>query len=588
VSSNNGRQPPFPKYHSLALLALLWVSVSACQWSALPPTAVPPTPTTRAADPTPTTSPPTIAAVTPTATPLLEGQTTAPTRLPTDLGLDPGRVFIHPGPELYAGDQVTFQFVADLPPFIDSGDVEVVIYVNQEKVVADRLNWRNFANEPGGLYPWVWDTTAADGRYEISIILDPENKIEAHAPAITQRQVTLELLVRPAEPAFQRDWLTVETDCCRVHAINQTAAHRDIEYLAEQVEIAFADASASLQEPLQRQYDVYFIDRVIGQGGYAASSLVISYLDRNYTGLDLPTVLHHEAVHLVDRQFAPNRIPFLAEGVAVWAAGGHYKPEDLDRRAAALLTAGLYIPLVELVDDFYPSQHEIGYLQAGSFVSYLVTSYGWTAVRDFYANPAYPPAASPTHSDILDFTLQSHFNQTLAEVEANWLAYLAQQRRDPNALPDLQTTIFYYETLRAYQSVYDPSAYFLTAWLPLPEEAQQRGVTADFSRRPEREINIILETMLSAAHRAMYEGDFSRAQAILSSVNRIIDSGGQFLDPLSQNYRQIVQTVAAAGYVAQTVDLQGNQAAVTAVRAPSLILQTVNLTLNERNWIIVR
>jgi hypothetical protein len=517
---------------------------------------------------------------------LLEGQAIIPTRQASELGLDPQRVSIYPSPQLYAGDLATFQFVANLPPHIDPGEVEVAIYVNEEKIVEDRLNWRNFANEPGGLYQWVWDTTTAAGLNQIVILLDPSGKIPGDD--LPGRVVSLELEVAPANPSLARSWVTVKTDCCFVHAIGATAAHRDIEYLAEQTEIAFTEAGASLQEPLLRQYEVYFIDRVIGQGGYAANSLVISYLDRNYAGLDLPTVLHHEAVHLIDRQFAPNRIPFLAEGVAVWAAGGHYKPENLDRRAAALLTADLYIPLRELVDNFYPSQHEIGYLQAGSFISYLVETHGWTAVRDFYANHAYPFTESPTHSDILDFTLQRHFDQTLDEAEANWLAYLNQQRRDPNALPDLETTIYYYETLRVYQSVYDPSAYFLTAWLPMPEEARQRNITADFSRRPEEEMNLILETMLLSAQRAMREADFRRAQGILSSVNRVIDSGGQFRDPLSQNYRQIVQAVTAAGYQPQTVELYGNEAAITAVRPPSLILQTVNLTTNGQNWRIVR
>jgi hypothetical protein len=522
----------------------------------------------------------------PSPTPLLEGAAPVPSRVPTGLGLDPQRVFIHPGPERYAGDILTFQFVADLPPDIRSNEVGVAIYVNGEQLVSDRLNWRNFANEPGGLYPWVWDTTGLPGRHEITIVLDPDGAIAGENGHAAPRQVTLEVELQPARPAPTPSWVTVQTDCCRVYAISQTAAHRDIEYLAIEVDLAFAEASASLQEPAQRRYDVYFIDRVIGQGGYAASSIIISYPDRNYARLNLPTVLHHEAVHLIDRQFAPNRIPFLAEGVAVWAAGGHYKPEDLNRRAAALLSADLYIPLVELVDDFYPAQHEIGYLQAGSFVSYLVTSYGWAAVRDFYADTT--PSLAPTHTEAISLTLARHFNQNLADMEADWLAFLRGQRRDPKALPDLETTIAYYETLRAYQAAYDPSAYFLTAWLPLPDEAQTRGITADFSRRPTDEIHVVLETMLIAAHRAMSNGEFRRAQAFLSSVNRIIEHDGQFLDPLGVAYRDIVRTVTAAGYSVKSVDWQGEQARVMAVKPPALVLQTVNLALEGENWVIVR
>jgi hypothetical protein len=606
--------------HGLLWLMLL-ILLTACRLTGGAATSTPPAvtpaatvPATAASTPSPTLPPPSATPLPtpsptpgpPSPTPLLEGAAPVPSRVPTALGLDPQRVFIHPGPERYAGDILTFQFVADLPADIRSNEVGVAIYVNGEQLVSDRLNWRNFANEPGGLYPWVWDTTGLPGRHEITIVLDPDGAIADGAILdgaildgaildgaiagenghVAPRQVTLEVELQPARPAPTPSWVTVQTDCCRVYAISQTAAHRDIEYLAIEVDLAFADASASLQEPSQRRFDVYFIDRVIGQGGYAATSIVISYLDRNYAGLDLPTVLHHEAVHLIDRQFAPNRIPFLAEGVAVWAAGGHYKREDLNRRAAALLAADLYIPLAELVDDFYLAQHEIGYLQAGSFVSYLVTSYGWTAVRDFYADTT--PNLAPTHTEAISLTLERHFNQNLADMEADWLAFLRGQRRDPKALPDLETTIAYYETLRAYQAAYDPSAYFLTAWLPLPDEAQMRGITADFSRRPTAEINIILETMLIAAHRAMSNEDYRRAQAILSSVNRVINSNGQFLDPLGTAYRDIVRAVTAAGYSVQSVDWQGEQARATAVRPPALVLQTINLALEGQNWVIVR
>jgi hypothetical protein len=570
------------------LLTLVLVGLAACQTDETPPTAVPPTSASVTATAVATLAPtePTAATETPppSPTPLLEGQSPIPTRPPTGRLLDPQRVSIYPGPELYAGDQATFQFVVELPP--DVNNLPVAIYVNGDQLVNDWLNWRNFANEPGGLYPWVWDTTGLSGLQEVRIVLDPDGRVVDNSISLEERSVTLTIAALPALTAPRQNWVTVATDCCNVHAIERTAAHRDIEYLAEQTEIAFAEASASLQEPLRRVYDVYFIDRVIGQGGYAASSLVISYLDRNYAGLDLPTVLHHEAVHLIDRQFAPNRIPFLAEGVAVWAAGGHYKPENVNRRAAALLRADLYIPLRQLADNFYPSQHEIGYLQAGSFMSYLTTTYGWTAARQFYAETT--PNLADSHSQALDITLQRHFNRSLDEMEADWLAFLRDQRRDSNALADLETTIAYYETLRAYQSAYDSSAYFLTAWLPLPEEARERNITADFSRRPVAEINLTLETMLISAHRAMREGDYRRAQGILSSVNRVIESGGQFRDPLSQSYRQIVQAVTAVGYQPQTVDLQGNEAVVTAVRPPSRILQTINLTMNGQNWVIVR
>jgi hypothetical protein len=110
---------------------------------------------------------------------------------------------------------------------------------------------------------------------------------------------------------------------------------------------------------------VYLIDRVVGQGGFAGTDMVVSYVYRRYAGGGFYELLVHEAAHILDQQFAPQRITFLAEGLAVWVSGGHYKSEDLNERSAALVATKRYVPLAHLIDGFYPVQHEIGYLEAG-------------------------------------------------------------------------------------------------------------------------------------------------------------------------------------------------------------------------------
>ncbi len=133
------------------------------------------------------------------------------------------------------------------------------------------------------------------------------------------------------------------------------------------------------------------LPRLLGHGGFASREIAVSYLDRNYMAGDEATILHHEIIHILDSRLGGDLRPSaLVEGLAVYLSGGHFKPEPILPRAAALLPAepgcvawsagstplppsapaegcGIdgYIPLRRLIDNFYFEQHEIGYLEAG-------------------------------------------------------------------------------------------------------------------------------------------------------------------------------------------------------------------------------
>src|SRR5690606_17384692 len=202
----------------------------------------------------------------------------------------------------------------------------------------------------------------------------------------------------------------------------------------------------------------------------------------SYVGNGLHEVLTHEITHLIDQQFAHHAVVFLSEGVAVWATGGHYKQENLDQRMAALRTAGLYVPLTDVINNFYPVQHEIGYLEGAGFINYLVAQYGWPAVRAFYGDVT--PDESNTLAGAVDLALQRHFGRGLHQIEQEWTGYLDRLPYGADVTRDLLTTVRYYDLMREYQLQYDPTAHFLQAWLPYPHELENRGITADLTRRP--------------------------------------------------------------------------------------------------------
>lgn len=564
--------------------------LTACQPTAETPTAVVPAPVNTIAVASPTSPPAPTATPTAVPSPTAVPPTLSPTNTPPpdDLSLTGNDVYLYPVPEIYAGEKVTFQILAHVPETIDPHNVTVDVLVNYQDVAQGTLEYVNLGGDAVALFAWAWDTGGDPGEHLIHVILDRYDSIQVGDENEENNQValTVDIKDRAEMPIPQRDatWVTAETDCCTVHVVSGTAAYRDLTNLLTAVETAVDTAAAKLDVVPAEKLHVYFIDRVIGQGGYAGNAMVVSYLDRQYSGAGQTEVLTHEAVHILDRQFAPDRISFLAEGVAVWASGGHYKIEDIDSRAAALVTLDEYVPLPQLIDNFYPVQHEIGYLEAAGFVQYLIEQYGWPHFRDFYADVTADDA--PTLSGAMDLNLQKHFGLTLAEAEADWLASMEQLQPDDPVVLDLQTSIRYYNTMRRYQQSYDPTAYFLRAWLPYPGALQEAGNPADLTRHPRAEINITLETMFAAADTAMRQGDFPKANALLDSITRVLDNNGRYVDPLSLSYHDIVHLAAQEGYEVQRATLEGNEAVVQVTRPNLTTLSQLDLTLSGQTWIL--
>ena len=548
--------------------------------TAVSPTSAAPTQTEAATD---TAVPPTI---NPTETSIpLETETATP---PSDLAVAADDLYFYPIPYVIDGDQVTIQIIPHVPTAVNWEDVTIHVLLDGRELTHGGLRWRNLASSPEALFEWAWDTTGQTGEHEIQVILDRDDIIQAgdEDPANNQVSTIVNVLDINARTASEVNatWVTAENDCCEVHVVTGTAAYRDLTDLLTMLDQAAAQAAARLGEPLKQKIEIYFVDRVIGQGGYAGSAMVISYLDRQYNGQGLYETLVHESVHVIDRQFAPQRISFLAEGVAVWATGGHYKPEDLNMRNAALMAIGEYVPLTNLVNDFYPVQHEIGYLEAGGFVEYLVNTYGWSRFRDFYSNVTLDDAASVAGA--LDLNLQSYYNKSLVEMEAEWQSYLSALVVEETAVTDLATTIRYYDVMRRYQIHYDPTAYFLTAWLPYPEDVEESGNTADLTRRPRAEVNITLEAMLASADEALRSSDYNLANVLLDSITRVLDNGGIFLDPLATNYLNIVRQAAEEGYEVQHITLNGERAELIVTKANTTFLDKFNMVLNGQEWVL--
>ncbi len=363
---------------------------------------------------------------------------------------------------------------------------------------------------------WVWDTSGLNpGVHLLSFSVTPDGP---------SWQQAIHLYPRNALPVSEREarWESVVTQCCTINYISGTDAARDIEALGETADAIADNLSLLMPGPEKEKIPVVIMSRTLGHGGFTNGAIYVSYLDRNYAGSTFDMVFNHESVHWLDRTLGGDLRPtILLEGLAVYQTGGHFKPEPLIPRAAALLSLNWYIPLRPLADSFYPSQHEIGYLEAGALVQYLVENYGWDAFNAFYRD--IHPAPSGLQSDAIDLALQNHFGLTLDQLEEDFLAHLNEQPVDLSHIEDVRLSVQFYDTVRRYQQMFDPSAYFQTAWLADASVMRQKNITADYLRRPDGILNKYLENLLVEADIALRSGDYTDTAQRLQALNVMLD-----------------------------------------------------------------
>lgn len=540
---------------------------------------------------------------TPTAT-ATPTPTASPTPTPRDLHLSMAGIRVHPQPFVVAGDRVSFEvFIGGETAAVRN--IRVRLYDGEaddpnEDVLAEAVSESfGLGRRRQATFYFVYTASGAPGTYTFTAWLDPLDEVQQGDDDPNNNRVvfTVDVLPLAALPPNEDEalWLTAQSTCCTVFYTRESAADRDLLDILNTLDASSVAMAAELGLASAPPVTVNLVNRVVGHGGFAAGDTIsISYLDRHYAGGDFESVMRHELVHVYDLAYGRYRPPLVTEGLAVLLAGGHYKLEDVQARARGALALGWLLPMDELADDFYGAQHEIGYLQAASWVGYLREQYGMDGIRALYAAFDREIALGPGgHRAALEVGLQRGLGITLAESERAWRAWLAAQPLDAAAQRDIEVTVYLYDTVRLYQQVHEPAAYFLTAWLPDIRFMQQQQIVADYTRRPGDVDRVGLELALTAADAALQVGEFDRAVGYLDSVNVALGGAVRQLsvdeaEALGGVFRAVVFAVGADGLEPQVVALSEDlqSAEVLAVREWPTV-ETWVYVVEDAGWVAV-
>jgi len=325
-----------------------------------------------------------------------------------------------------------------------------------------------------------------------------------------------------------RNWGSVNTNCCTVHFIEGTDAAQDISHVLEILEETAESALGQFfpsgmpeDNPLEGEIQLALVPAILGHGGFAKDMAVVTYTDRNWVGSSFENIVHHEIVHVLDRKLNDEgpRPSLLAEGIAVYLSGGHYRDGDPLLRASALVELGKYIPLETLANDFYSNQHEISYMEGAALVAYLVDLWGWENFLDFYFN--LEQAESP--SDTISAALEDKIGMDLDQLEDELLSYLRSLEPAEVVVSDVRFTIEVYDMIRRYQTAVIPSAHYQTAWWPPVDRMLEMGITEDYGQREKSPLNILVENRLIRIQEAFSAEDYQRIQDELHKIDQYLD-----------------------------------------------------------------
>lgn len=430
----------------------------------------------------------------------------------------------HPDGPLYVGDRVSIEVLA--PSGADSNHDKVRISLGEKTLGESEFQPFGIAGRNQATFYWLWDTHGLKAGVHTLMF----NVL----PAGTTWTESVSLLpagdVPYPEPGAR--WESTETTCCTIHYISGTAAERDLEKLKAMVDAQAADDERRLQTTLKAKIPITFLPRVLGHGGFTSNEIYVSYLDQNYAGSTTTQVVHHEMVHWLDSQMGgETRLSILQEGLAVFMSDGHFKVEPIFPRAAALIELNWYIPLPQLINSFYTSQHEIGYMEAAALSGYMIQTYGWEKYNAMYRD--LHPIEGGSESQVLNAALQTHFHLSLDQLEKDFTAFLHRQNVTENDLTDVRLTVAFYDTVRRYQLALDPSAHFLTAWLTDGSDMRQRGIVADYLRHPNAAVNQRIESLLVSADASLRAGNYSASEIDIRAANLLLDLLGNSAVPVS-------------------------------------------------------
>ncbi|MEP7198537.1 MAG: hypothetical protein ABI874_01855 [Chloroflexota bacterium] len=392
--------------------------------------------------------------------------------------------------------------------------------------------------------------------------------------------VTSTLFVADDAPVVL-NWQEAREGNISLFYLPDTPAARDHDWLLPLARDSMARAALALDTPLTHRIAIYLPPRVFWQGGAAFGDrvIVISYADRAYTGVAPRDYFTHEGAHALTQAWGniASAGGMLGEGIAVYATGGHYRPDLLDQSAAALASSPLFIAPAILRRDFSNLQHEIAYTESGSFVKYLIEQYGLDKFRALVRRPNDWRAQYGKEYDALaqEWLTQLH--------DVAGVQLLPQQQSEVRRW---QLKVRYYDVLRRYEERFDPDARRLPS-VPIEQwdALLRRALSAPADAEDNRVLELLLVSAINAIETTRSDEQLALAERLLDEIEHKVTAPSSDDGALMSDARAIVRVAQAQDDAMLGRDWDALRATLDAEAYPQFAAQVVAQAEAQPTWL---
>lgn len=370
-------------------------------------------------------------------------------------------------------------------------------------------------------------------------------------------------------------WQEARRGNISLYDLPNTPAARDRDWLQQIAAEAIAHVEGVLDTRLDTRLSVYLVPRIFWQGGaaFGGKVLFISYADRPYTGVTARDYLAHEGAHALTMDWGNIGAAggLLAEGIAVYATGGHYQPDLLDESAVALAQSSLFIAPTILRRDFSNQQHEIAYTESGSFVKYLIEHYGLDKFRALMRRPN---------------DWRNLYDKDFDALTQEWLTTLRSAAVPSSSTRRWQLKVRYYDLMRQYEERFDPAARRLPS---VPLEKWDALLREALSAPADGEDNRVLELMMFSAIEAIEntrdDGPLDAAEALLNEIEHTIKAPTEPEGAQMQKVRAVVQFIALQDQAILNRDWDALRATLDTADHPQFAAQYLEQARTQPAWL---